>query len=719
MPTERDALIGADIFDTGIPLSETEPPTQSEGLRSLVQGMIDEALSWRQENLDPELEKATEYYMGEPYGDEVEGRSQVVTTEVRDTVQNVMPSLLRVFLGPERVVEFKPTGPEDAPLAEQATEYINHIVREDNDAFLTFQAAFKDALVRKLGILKWWWEDKTEIVGSEHTGLTGPQLDQLASDDDVVDVDFSQVQDPVIQEVPNMGPVVAQPALFDAVIRREVPDGRAKFTAVPPEEFIFSPSARSKEDARMVGHVRQVPASDLISMGVPAEMVRRHVGESTPIQDESLPQARSIDEDARGHREDEQDPSMRPVQFAELYVMLDMSRYEGDLESADDDESLGVAELRKIQAVGDSAEIFTNEPADEVPFALFPTDPEPHTMVPLSLADKVMDIQRIKSAITRGTLDSLTLTLDPAIEAVEGEVNMKDVLNNEAGKVIRVRRPGMLREITTPFVGKEALPVLDYMDSLKEDRTGVSRAAAGLDADALQSSTRAAVAATVSAAQEQKEMIARIFAETGMTQLFKGLLRLVTRHQERPRTVRLRNEFVQVDPRHWNAGMDVRVNVALGSGLAEEKIQVLSMIAEKQEMLLQQGMPLTDPGRYRSTLKRMVELAGFQDADEFFAPWGPEQQQQWQQMQQAQAQQPSETEALMQVEMAKIQQRKEEAMLDAASKQDKLAQEFALKQAELKKDADFEAAQLELDRADLAGELLKKMSETRFGEASE
>jgi hypothetical protein len=694
-----DAFAPSEIFDLGLPLDEPVE-RDMEDAEATVLKMVEEAIHWREEHLDPALEKATKYYKSEPFGDEQEGRSKVVTSEVRDVVQAIMPSLMRVFFGSERVVEFKPRHPEDVPVAEQQTEYINYIIQEDNPGFLTFYGAFKDALVRKMGIVKYWWEDDTEVEGSEHTGLP------------IEAVEFLEMEDGTEVEILD---VDEETGLVDLRVLRIHNNGRVRIAIVPPEEFIFSPSARGRDDALLMGHVREVTASELVAMGVPDDLIDDAKSQGGSRITDDLQAARRIDGGARSGFEDEGGEANRLVRFAEVYTRFDF----------DED---GIAELRKIQIVG--KEFFSNEVVDDVPFAIFQPDPEPHTMVGDSLADYVMDLQRVKSAITRGMLDSLAQHLNPATEVVEGEVNMKDVLNPEVGRIIRARRPGMMREVATTFVGGSALPVLEYMDSVKEDRTGISKAASGLDADALQSSTKAAVAATISAAHQRTELIARLFAETGMRDLMRGLLRLVVQHQDQARMVRLRNEFVQVDPKSWDADMDVIVNVALGTGLVEEKLQMLAMIAEKQEQHIQMGSPLAGFAQLRHTYGRIVELAGFRNSDEFFKPFGPEEEQQLAQAQAQAEQKPDEIEALMQIEMAKIQARKEEKQMEMQLRvaqleleRERVARDLAIKEADVDRksradltDEAIAAARLEIEAGTQAIDRLRVLSQTRVGE---
>jgi len=655
----------------------------AQDIQPIVRGAIEEALDWRREHIDPKIEEATDYYMGRPFGDERAGRSKVVLTTVRDTVQAILPSMLRIFFGPESVVEFKPRRPDAQPLAEQQTDYINLVVREDNAGFTTFYALFKDALVRKMGIATWWWDERVVIEGSSHSGLTEEDIQALLSDEGVEVEELTEATAAVMDLDPATGmEVVVSPALYDLTIKRTTKDGHVCIEAIPPEEFIFSPSARSLADARMVGRVRDVPGDELVAMGFDPELVEEHLGSQADVGDgEGLEAARRVDYGARNLFEDEQFEATRPVRFADLYMMVPAEN--------------GLAELRHIQAIGESYEIVTNEPADQKPFALFCPDPEPHTLVGLSTADYVMDLQRITSSVTRGVLDSLSLTLNPATEVVDRFVNMKDVLNPEVGRIIRVQQPGMMREVVTPFVGREAMPVLQWLDGIRESRVGLSKASAGLDADALQSSTKAAVAATLSAAQQRIEVIARIFSETGMKDLFRGVMKLIVRHQDKPRVVRLRGQYVEVDPRHWDADMDVVVNVALGVGLPEEKIQTLALIADKQEQLLLQGAPLVGLSQYRNTLGRMVELSGFKNSDEFFLPWTPEQDQEMAQAKAQQPPEPSEVQALLQIEQMKVQAQMEQAKIQAEIDMTKIRLEDERERYKITTDAALKKAAIE------------------------
>ena len=575
-------------------------------LQGIVGKEIDDAIDFIDNWISPVRATATQYYRGEPFGDEEEGRSQVVSMDVRDTVQAIMPSLMRIFHGSERTVEFAPNGPEDVAAAEQATAYVNFIMNRDNDGFLVTHSAFKDALVRKVGVIKAYWDDQTKFETHDLSGIDDAGLAAIAADPaaEIEVVASEAMGEPQID--PMTGQLIPPPMVHSIRVTYTHPDGRVKIEAVPPEEFLISREAKSVDEADFVAHRRIVTVSELVAMGYEyddvADLASAHDDMNTNVERYTRNSALTNEMNERN------DPAMKKVLYVESYIRVD---YDQD----------GIAELRKICTAGDGKKILANEPCAVAPFATFCPDPEPHDFFGMSVADTVADIQRIKSSIMRNTLDSLAMSIHPRVAIVEGMVNVDDVMNTETGAIIRQRAAGQVQPMTMPFVGQQAFPVLQYMDEVKEARTGISKASAGLDAGALQSSTASAVQATVSAAQQHIELIARIFAETGMKRLYKLILQLVTTHQDRERMVRLSNAFVPIDPRVWNTNMDVVINVGLGRGTDQERMMMLRQIGEMQKEAMAtmgQQNPLTDMSKLANTLKAMTELAGFKDASQFW-----------------------------------------------------------------------------------------------------
>ena len=648
--------------------------------QSVVSAEIEDAVTYIDTDLSPSRAQATAYYRGDPFGNEEEGQSRVVATEVRDTVNAMLPSIMRVFFSSERVVEFMPRGPEDVKAAEQASDYANYVLNQDNPGFMVMYGTFKDSLVRKCGIVKTWWAKNTTVRTEKYTGLDEGTVMLIQQEPGAVVTVITQYDDPEFGE-PQLAvdPMTGQPVmmpvpqLFDVEVKRTIEEGKICVEGVPPEEFLIDRNARDIESAAFVGHRKMATVAELLEMGYDEDLIMENISTTDfEYNDEYL--RRRPTTTTMGSLNESHNPAMQRALYVEGYMRVD---YDGD----------GIPELRKVCCLGEGYTIVNNEPADLVGFADFPCDPEPHTS-PLeanSVFDFTKDLQEIKSDILRNTLDSLAQSIHPRTAVVEGQVNMDDVLNNETGAIIRMRAPGMVMPLAQPFVGQAAFPMLEYMDTVKEERTGMSKASMGLNADALQSTTKAAVSATVSASQMRIELTTRILAE-GMKKLFKLILQLSVKHQDKPRMVRMRNEWVQIDPRAWDATMDVAINVGMGTGDTDQKMQMLGMISAKQEQALQQlgpMNPLVSPAQYANTLRKMVELAGFKDASQFFnaipADYMPPQA--------TQPAKPSPEEMLAQVQVQSIQ----------ADIQKKAA-ELQLEQQKMKLADDRERDKMDIDR---------------------
>lgn len=641
-----------------------------DDVQSTFAAMVDQARTFADTEVGAERELASLYYNGAPFGDEVAGRSQVVSRDVRDTVQQMLPSLMKIFFGSERVIEFEPQGPEDVAVADQATDYVNYIITRDNPGFQIMYSAFKDALVRKTGIFKTWFEETESVTGAEYTGLDPNTAMMLLSEDGVEEVS---------QEV-------AENGTLSLSIKRRIKLQRIRVAVVPPEEFIINDAARNECDATIIGNICRKTRSDLIAMGI-SEDILEDAGSGI---DEMETNAEIL---ARRNRmtlvEDHEDKATEPFEYIEAYVRIDQ---DGD----------GIAELRRICAVGTQRTIVSNEVWDEPGFAIICPDPEYYTVFGQSVADNLLDIQRVKSSLIRSMLDNLALTNFPRMGYVEGQVHVDDLMNTEIGALIRMKSVGSVTPIETPFVAGQSFGMLEYFDAIKEQRTGISKASVGLEADALQSTAAGAANAMVAASRDRVELIARIFAETGVKRLYRLILKLVCKHQDQARVIRLRNQFVPMDPRAWNADMDLNVNVGLGGGTQEEKLIKLNLIAQKQEQILGQlgpSNPLLTLQQYYNTLTKQVELAGFKDTTSYFTDPA---------RYQAPPPQPLPPDPglmIAQIEQQKVQ---EKAAADLRSDQIKAQTEQAkieLQRAEAIEQAQLDRARLELDREKAAIDL--------------
>ena len=608
-----------------------------EAFQGAVKAAITDAEDYIDDEIAPQRRLATKFYRGDNFGNEEEGRSQVVMTEVRDTILAMMPSLLRVFTASEKPVEFSPRKAEDVPMAEQATDYVSFVFNNDNPGFSIMHSWLKDALTTKLGVVKWFTATTYDVREESYSGLDQAQINVLQTDSTVSSLEAVQTGEG------EPDPMTGLPSpIFDVFVRRQIEHKRQVVECVPPEEFIIARNARDLDTADYVGHRSLKTMSELVGMGYDFDEIEQNgnTSSSFDLNDEAQTRNPGLRQFLGGTSETS-DPAMRRYMYIESYIRIDK---DGD----------GVAELRRVCTLGEACYILHDEVADDVRFAVICPDPEPHMVIGSSIADQVMDLQLIKSNIVRNTLDSLAQTIHPRTAYVEGAVNTDDLMNVETGGLVRVTQPGMIQELGSTFVGQQAMPILAYIDDIKASRTGMSKASQGLDADVLQSTTKAAVTATMSAAQERLEMVARIFAETGVRRLFRGLLKEIIRHQDRVRVVRLRNSWVPVDPRAWDADMDVVVNVGLGTGSIEQKVQTLMAVLAQQKEILQTlgpNNPIVSIKQMRNTIAQILELQGVKDATRYFNEITPEIEQQ---MAQPPQPAPDPTQVLAQVEAEKI-----------------------------------------------------------------
>jgi hypothetical protein len=480
--------------------------------------------------------------------------------------------------------------------------------------------------------------------------------------------------------------------------------------SIPPEEFFFDRNARTIDDCYVCGQRTDMRVGDLVAMGFDFDDVF-NLNSST--DNDTI--VESEEEARRGYslnvNEDENaiDPSMKKVMVTEAYMRIDV-------------DGTGIPTLHRAILGGNAYKVLSIEPCDEIPYAIFEIDPEPHTMLGRSIPDLTIDDQDTATSILRGVLDNVAMVNNPRIGIVKGKVDVDDVLNNEIGAVIRQDAPGMMEVYAVPFTAGQTLSALQYMDGLVEQKTGVTRASMGLDPDAMQSTSKVAVSATIQAAAGQIETMARNLAEGGMRRLFGLLLRLTVKHADGDQMMRLNNSFQPVDPRAWNTSMDVSVNVGLGTGREEEKATAYREILGMQMQIFQQYGPtngVVSLTGIRHTLEDMLASSGIRNAERYFNPMSPEiEQQMMMQAQQAAAQQQQMTDpnqAYMMVEQAKAQARMQTDAQRAQLDMQKAIADHERKMLEMSVKMDLErdkmAQQLALDNAELLAKYGLKANE--------
>ncbi len=710
---------------------------ESRELVNIVGSHIDDSLGYVSTDTSLERQRALEYYMREPYGNEVEGRSQIVTAEVAEAVDGALPQLMKVFTQSKNAVVFEPVNEGDGELAEQATHYVNHIFYKDNNGVELLHDMFWDALCQKVGVLKAYWDDKKDVTKEKYDNLTEDELAMLMQDEEIEIVEQESVEEVIEQEPqPAVDPLTGQPVMdemgmpmmmdvppiinvyYNVKCKRTKDYSKIKVESIAPEEFLIDKRATNIEDAEFVAQRSLVTRSDLVAMGYDPEMVAElSTGDTLDFTPERIARYDSGEEPFA--TTDSENESMEVVEYYECYVRADL---DGD----------GIAERHRVCYADNK--VLMHEECDYQPFHSVCPFPIPHKFFGESLADRTMDLQLIKSTITRQMLDNLYLTNNYRVGAVEGQVNLDDLLTSTAGGVVRIKNPNALVPMTVQSSAGQSFPMLEYLDSIQAKRTGVSEASQGLDPNILQNVTATAVAAMSSAAGGKIELIARIFADTGMTTLMKGILQLICKYQQKERIIKVNNKFVPMNPREWDTEYNVTVNVGLGTGSKAEQLGVMQMVLDKQEqMLTQYGLsnPLVSLKQYRDTLAKFVNMAGFQDESGFLKDVTQEQSDQLAQQQAQNPQSDPNTEAAkilaqveqekaqmkMQSDMAKLEIEKQELelkvqreMLELQQKEVQFEKEMALKEMELAQKASNDASKNNINESKELINALDKIS---------
>lgn len=453
------------------------------------------------------------------------------------------------------------------------------------------------------------------------------------------------------QPMPPQSPPIAPPmqmpmmqqagTTFNVTIRRTIKEGRIHIENIPPEYVIFSKGSKDLESARISGYrmrrtvtqlldegfskkdLEDIPTSDTFAGNSPEEMARwRDESGVTSWSDTGEPQ----------------DKSRMEVWVTVLFTRVD---YDGD----------GKAELRMITRLGDvKGKIIANEEVDENDLCSLTPIIMPHKLVGRSVAELVMDVQLVKTAVLRQTLDAMYLTTDPRMKVMKNQgVDLDALLNSTPGGAVMMDRLDAVEPLQNERLNGDTFKMLEYYDSVRETRTGVTRYNQGLDADSL-NKTATGISMIQGASQQRLELIARIFAETGVIKLFKSILRLTIKHQDKERVIRLRDEWVKFDPRHWNADMDCTIAVGLGAGSRESMLNQSMALLNTQMEVLKMGLPIVTPENVYHNCTKIAENAGHKDADLFFTD--PKK---VKEMQQGQPHKPSPEEMQAQMEQQKMQ----------------------------------------------------------------
>ena len=518
--------------------------TEIEGI---VSKAIMDAVDFIEGEISPQRVKAHRYFDGEVDIGYEEGRSQVVATKCREVVRGIKPSIQRIFLTNDKFVEFQPRNAEDVALAEQMTSYIGYKFQQQ-DGYRILNDVLQDAMVKKAGVAMAYYDESEEQEIHTFTGLTDDAMQLLIEQDDVEVLEHTAV---VSLEVDEMGAEIEMP-VHDLRVARTITKGDIKVESIPPEDFFVDRNARSVDDFYVIGHTTEMRIADLLAMGFDLDELQSVDGGRYSAMDDEAEFER------RGYTVDEDDDentsaASKKVSVTTAYMELDI-------------DGTGKPRLYQFLCAGAGYKLLNFYEADMAPYAIFEVDPEPHAFFGTSLVDLVMHDQDAATSMLRGVLDNVALTNNPALQIVDGQANIDDLLNNEIGRIVRVKQMGAVGEMAVPFTAGQTLPALQYFDQLVDNKTGVSKMAQGLDPDVLKSATATSVAASIEGQAGQAEVIARNIAEGGMRRLFRIILDLAIKNVDGEEIARLNNQFVPVDPSNFDPEMDLIVNVGIGTG---------------------------------------------------------------------------------------------------------------------------------------------------------
>lgn len=603
------------------------PKMDLSTLKALLSSQKADAISAMQSGkLSSEREKAMDYYLGYMLDMPVtDGMSSAVSSDVSDTVEGLMPSLMDIFCSSDEVVRFEAVGPQDEEAAQQESDYVNHVFMQLNPGYTVLQEATKDALLQKTGIVKVWWDVSEQEERETYMGLQDDQFAMLANDVLQPDSGLEIIEHDEEEQPGAPDPATGQPTtvkVHNVTLLRTKKYAQAKCESVAPEEFGVSRNTRRLSECDYCFHkIPNHTEGSLIAQGFDPEQVKRLPSYTFTDNSEEIARDTADEQFLAG---DDSNRSARPIEVYEHYIRMD---YKGDDKPC----------LYKVTTGGGQNEILTKtteddkgkktkgpdiEEFDQVPFAAGTPIPQSHRFFGLSVADQVMQIQRINTALMRGLLDNTYMVARPRTEVPEaacGPNTIDDLLTVRDNGLVRTKGIGGLKPMQTPSIVGDILPVISYMDGVREMRTGVTRQGQGVDADALQNQSATAVKQVFSATQARMKLIARNLAETLVKDLFWLLHATIRKHGQEAQTVKLRNQWVSVDPRNWKTRNEMTINVGLGTGgKAEQFAQTMALANFQKELVLGGKTNIVDDAKLYNTAAALAKLVGHKNADQFF-----------------------------------------------------------------------------------------------------
>lgn len=578
-------------------LSDDEIVTTLEEMNRTAVGYLSDEVSGAQDdNLDR--------YLGRPYGDEEEGRSTAMSMDVAEVVDWGLPDILEPFVSGDKAVEFEPSTQKDEQYCGQATDLVHHVFWTENNGFLVLYDTVKTAMIQRLGVIKTVWRDEEKVTTERLEGITLLHLQELQAEDGVT-VDEIEA-DPAPAEVAAIYP---DGQMYECTVTRASEDGCIRVMSVPPEEIKVSQRAASLEGIEYVAHECEKTRSDLIGMGFDADVVM------------SLSSDRQRDTDRQDvrFRDENRREEVSRKKAGDILTLIE----EYPLIDVDDD-----GKLERLQVFRVGKTILEKEIVEDHPFEAWSADRIPHRLIGLGVADKVKQTQYIKTHLTRQLLDNVYLANNPRTEVPEaaqldGGETIEDLLTLRIGGLIRTKQPGMLTPIVTPDRSASTLQTIMYMDGVREQQSGITRNGSALDSEALDPKSATQVRKEDRNELARKRLMARMLAETLLVPVFRRILKHLVRYQQTPKWIKLRDNWVAMDPRGWNADLRARPSVGLGYANRDELTQAAMMVLGVQEKAV--GLGLAQPQHLYAAAEQLIKAVGWRNPEKYFmAPNSPE-----------------------------------------------------------------------------------------------
>lgn len=666
-------------------------------LEAIVSQQIQLAKSHDSREREKDRSKAIDYYFGrmDAYVPPEPNRSKVVSRDVADTIGWMLPGIIRVYTASDRMALAEPVGMEDAAFAREATDGMNYVFWKDNRGYEVVYDVTWDALLFGNGIVKTYYDDTPVHATSFHSGLTEDQLTLLLSpegDGEAPEVLQQDERDYVAPD-PETGEAVRS-KVYDVKIRRKKAEGKFVVEAIAPDHFLIHGDATRTDEAAFTAHWDRKMRTELVEMGYDKDEVL------------AIPVSARIDtpEEVSRHFDQESeeagDTSTEIVDYYECFIRIDV----------DDD---GEAELvRACFAGSDNGKLLHwEEWEDENPFDDIPCEPVPHRWTARSIADETMDVQDIKTVLSRQALNNVYATNNPQRHAIGDFSNPDELYNPTFGGVVHGKVGSAVVPLEVPFVANHAFEAIAYQDEVIQRRTGVSRNGQALDPETLQNQTATAAQQQHDASYSQVELIARNMAEYGWRKVFRKLMRLMIKHQG-PRRLMMNGKPIQIDPRHWNADMDVTINVGLGTGSRDRDLLMLRQVLETQMLMADRFMAagaMDDAidmlPKILHTMTKMAESAGIRNPEEFYPEYTEDKVGKLKQMAAEKAAQGDPKIALEKEKLQMDMQRSQaEMQMDAVKgeqdiqlQREKIQGELALKQFQIEAEMELKRQQLDME----------------------